>query len=233
MIKLNPTLLVLLFFIPLTSGYAQSVSDASLLNCKNIESLAERLVCYDNLSGSIVEDKPEYCSSSAEGWRTECGGDGEYKPKPEIEYTGNWFFHKTVDDFDDSVTHYLLNAPVEMNTGHDNDVVAIQLICSEAHNALAFMVRWDNVLDYKDGRVETTYRIDSQSANTANWTVVGNDVVMYGGSSERNLKFVNRLIASNGKFLIRSEGYSQTLTAEFDVSELSSVLHKVTQPCGL
>lgn len=158
-------------------------------------------------------------------------------PKAKGYYTeiGDWVYSEDIDSFDDTKAYSLIIFPRALDTGYKNDEVYLMLMCLEEHNAFMVSMGWDNHLEeaFKD-RVEFTYRIDSQPAKANRWILTGNGKTMTRSTdSNKNLELVKEFSQANVKLLVKVRGYSQDLTAEFDVSGLSEILHQVTQPCGL
>lgn len=242
--KLIPTLSVL--FV-LTASIAQSVSDESLRECLAIEGLAERLICYDSLAENMpeiqqtpqapavqvpqssVQEEPKPDNQVSSRQRTAPDTSSQ---KIEKSSSGSWVYSKSVDDFDDSTSYWLYSTAISKDTGYDHDDVYLVVGCLHEFQKLVFAVNWDTFLGSEGKQIETIYRIGSQPAERVYWRAL-DGIADFSASPNIILKLLDNLVDyESEKFLVKTEAYSKTVTAEFDLTGLSQVLNQILEPCG-
>lgn len=221
MTKIISTFIVLLLF---GVTFGQSVSDESLLGCKGIEGLTERLVCYDSITESLtVTESLVVQEENQESQAT-------------VASNENWFFHSQIDAFNDSESFMLMNEAFEVNSRFSHHKIYLVIVCYKDTQDLRLIFSWDNFLGSDEKQI-VTYRIDSEDAVRRQWYISGNnkDNTLYSYGEETTLKLIKAIAGSKtGDFIAQTQAYSNDIVqAAFDVSGLSDVMYQVLEPCGI
>lgn len=197
--------LVLVATAAWSTARAQSVQDNEISACAAVDSVADRLLCFDGL--------------------TERHGLAATSAATKEPTKGEWVTGTSVDPMTDAAV-YSASLPFRVSNGRVPKIVVLLVRCK--NNKTEMLIDWNSYLG--NSEVPTTFRVDKEAAKTTRWSISTNNRAAFYPSSPVSLL---KKMADGTSFVASVTPYGESpVTAVFNISGAAAALADVRKGCG-